>query len=128
MGDPLNKTIGITGLIISIVAQSFSADDSLSHKIATGLLFLSIAIYNFDHAKDYSKASLVVICLSFFILALGIHKLLSFSSDLFDNVNINFGAIFILQITIIIGSVAIAISIMKFICDRLKKKPNGKEC
>jgi len=128
VGDPLNKTIGITGLIISIVAQSFSADDSLSHKIATGLLFLSIAIYNFDHAKDYSKASLVVICLSFFILALGIHKLLSFSSDLFDNVNINFGAIFILQITIIIGSVAIAISIMKFICDRLKKKPNGKEC
>ncbi|WP_342494109.1 YoqO family protein [Bacillus sp. FSL R5-0447] len=124
----MNKTIGITGLIISIVAQSFSADDSLSHKIATGLLFLSIAIYNFDHAKDYSKASLVVICLSFFILALGIHKLLSFSSDLFDNVNINFGAIFILQITIIIGSVAIAISIMKFICDRLKKKPNGKEC
>lgn len=128
MGDSLSKTIGIAGFFISIVVQSFSANDSLSHKIATGLLFVSIAIYNFDHAKEYSKASLVVICLSFFILALGIHKLLSFSSDLFDNVNINFGVIFILQITLIIGSVAIAISIMKFICDRLKKKPNGKEC
>ncbi len=128
VGDSLSKRIGIAGFIISIVAQSFSANDSLSHKIATGLLFVSIAIYNFDHAKEYSKTSLVVICLSFFILALGIHKLLSFSSDLFDNVNINFGVIVILQITLIIGSVAIAISIMKFICDRLKKKPNGKEC
>ncbi|MEC1845879.1 hypothetical protein P9E39_20470, partial [Bacillus amyloliquefaciens] len=34
----MNKTIGITGLIISIVVQSFSADDSLTQKIATGLL------------------------------------------------------------------------------------------
>ncbi|QPV79388.1 YoqO family protein [Bacillus velezensis] len=124
----MSKTIGITGFIISIVVQSFSANDSLSHKIATGLLFVSIAIYNFNHAKGYSKASLVVICLSFFVLALGIHNLLSFSRDLFDNLNINFGIVFILQITLIIGSVAIAISIMKLICDRLKKKPNGKEC
>ncbi|MFS3940427.1 YoqO family protein [Bacillus subtilis] len=66
--------------------------------------------------------------MSFLILFFCVYRLLSFSRDLFDNVNINFGLIFILQITIIIGSVTIAMSIMKLICDRLKKKQNGKEC
>lgn len=127
MGDPLNKTIGITGLIISIVAQSFSADDSLSHKIATGLLFLSIMIYNFEHAKDYSKKSLVILGLSFIIFMLGIYKILSITSDYFEKLNVNFGYILLFEIALIIALVAIAVNVMKYIANRLRKSPNGKE-
>ncbi|MBO3796249.1 YoqO family protein [Bacillus subtilis] len=124
----MNRKIGIAGFIICLLIQSFSDNGSVFQGINSILFFVFLMIYFFDQAKNYSNASLVVICLFFFVLILGIHKLLSYSSDLFDNVNINFGLIFILQITLIIGSVTIAMSIMKFICDRLKKKPNGKEC
>lgn len=127
VGDSLNKTIGITGLIISIVVQSFSADDSLSHKIATGLLFLSIMIYNFEHAKDYSKKSLVILGVSFIVFMLGIYKLLSFASDYFEELNVNFGYILLVEIVLIIALVSIAENVMKYIANRLRKTPKGKE-
>lgn len=127
MGDSLNKTIGITGLIISIVVQSFSADDSLSHKIATGLLFLSIMIYNFEHAKDYSKKSLVILGVSFIVFMLVIYKLLSFASDYFEELNVNFGYILLVEIVLIIALVSIAVNVMKYIANRLRKTPKGKE-
>ncbi|PHI49673.1 hypothetical protein B9T64_06735 [Bacillus halotolerans] len=124
----MNKTIGITGLIISIVVQSFSADDSLSHKIATGLLFLSIMIYNFEHAKDYySKKSLVILGVSFIVFMLGIYKLLSFASDYFEELNVNFGYILLVEIVLIIALVSIAVNVMKYIANRLRKTPKGKE-
>ncbi|MFE1562691.1 YoqO family protein [Bacillus velezensis] len=123
----MNKTIGITGLIISIVVQSFSADDSLSHKIATGLLFVSIMIYNFEHAKDYSKKSLAILGVSFIVFTLGIYKLLSFASDYFEELNVNFGYILLFEIALIIALVSIAVNVMKYIANRLKKSPDGKE-
>ena len=124
----MNSKIGIAGFIICFLIQSFSDTGSLLHEINSLLFFVFLMIYFFDQAKSYSNASLAVICISFLILFFCVYRLLSFSRDLFDNVNINFGLIFILQITIIIGSVTIAMSIMKLICDRLKKKQNGKEC
>lgn len=127
VGDSLNKTIGITGLIISIVVQSFSADDSLSHKIATDLLFLSIMIYNFEHAKDYSKKSLVILGVSFIVFMLVIYKLLSFASDYFEELNVNFGYILLVEIVLIIALVSIAVNVMKYIANRLRKTPKGKE-
>lgn len=127
MGDSLNKTIGITGLIISIVVQSFSADDSLSHRIATGLLFVSIMIYNFEHAKDYSIKSLVILGVSFIIFMLGIYKTLSITSDYFEKLNVNFGYILFFEIVLIIALVSIAVNVMKYIANRLRKTTNGKE-
>lgn len=127
MGDSLNKTIGITGLIISIVVQSFSADDSLSHRIATGLLFVSIMIYNFEHAKDYSIKSLVILGVSFIIFMLGIYKTLSITSDYFEKLNVNFGYILLFEIVLIIALVSIAVNVMKYIANRLRKTTNGKE-
>ncbi|MCY7919081.1 YoqO family protein [Bacillus vallismortis] len=124
----MNRKIGTAGFIIWFLIQSFSDTGSLLNEINSLLFFVFLMIYFFDQAKSYSNVSLAVICISFLILIFCVHRLLSFSRDLFDNVNINFGLIFILQITIIIGSATIAMSIMKFICDRLKKKPNGKEC
>ncbi|MDY7904162.1 MULTISPECIES: YoqO family protein [Bacillus] len=123
----MNKTIGITGLIISIVVQSFSADDSLSHRIATGLLFVSIMIYNFEHAKDYSKKSLVILGVSFIVFMLGIYKILSITSDYFEKLNVNFGYILLFEIALIIALVSIAVNVMKYIANRLKKSPDGKE-
>lgn len=128
VGDSLNKTIGITGLIISIVVQSFSADDSLSHRIATGLLFVSIMIYNFEHAKDYSIKSLVILGVSFIIFMLGIYKTLSITSDYFEKLNVNFGYILLFEIVLIIVLVSIAVNVMKYIANQLRKSPNGKEC
>lgn len=127
VGDSLNKTIGITGLIISIVVQSFSADDSLSHRIATGLLFVSIMIYNFEHAKDYSKKSLVILGVSFIIFMLGIYKILSFTSDYLEKLDVNFGYILLFEISLIIALVSIAVNVMKHIANRLRKTPDGKE-
>ncbi len=127
VGDSLNKTIGITGLIISIVVQSFSADDSLSHRIATGLLFVSIMIYNFEHAKDYSIKSLVILGVSFIIFMLGIYKTLSITSDYFEKLNVNFGYILLFEIVLIIALVSIAVNVMKYIANRLRKTTNGKE-
>lgn len=127
VGDSLNKTIGITGLIISIVVQSFSADDSLSHRIATGLLFVSIMIYNFEHAKDYSIKSLVILGVSFIIFMLGIYKTLSITSDYFEKLNVNFGYILFFEIVLIIALVSIAVNVMKYIANRLRKTTNGKE-
>lgn len=126
MGDSLNKTIGITGLIFSIVVQSFSADESLSHKIATALLFVSIMIYNFEHAKDYSKKSLVILGVTFILFMLGIYQLLSFTSDYFEKLNVNFRYILLFEIALIIALVTIAVNVMKFIANRLRKSPNGK--
>ncbi|TNU64237.1 hypothetical protein FH505_10545 [Bacillus velezensis] len=123
----MNKTIGITGLIISIVVQSFSADDSLSHRIATGLLFVSIMIYNFEHAKDYSIKSLVILGVSFIIFMLGIYKTLSITSDYFEKLNVNFGYILLFEIVLIIALVSIAVNVMKYIANRLRKTTNGKE-
>ncbi len=126
VGVALNKTIGITGLIISLAVQSFSADESLSHKIATALLFVSIMIYNFEHAKDYSKKSLVILGVTFILFMLGIYQLLSFTSDYFEKLNVNFRYILLFEIALIIALVTIAVNVMKYIANRLRKSPNGK--
>ncbi|MEC3840690.1 YoqO family protein [Bacillus amyloliquefaciens] len=123
----MNKIIGITGLIISLAVQSFSADESLSYKIATALLFVSIMIYNFEHAKDYySKKSLVILGVTFILFMLGMYQLLSFTSDYFEKLNVNFRYILLFEIALIIALVTIAVNVMKYISNRLRKSPNGK--
>ncbi|MCY9076822.1 hypothetical protein MOE51_21130 [Bacillus inaquosorum] len=57
----MNKIIGIIGLIVSLIVQGFSASRLLTHEIARACLFLFLIIYNFEHAKDFSKKSLIVI-------------------------------------------------------------------
>ncbi|WP_125122802.1 YoqO family protein [Bacillus amyloliquefaciens] len=123
----MNKIIGITGLIISLAVQSFSADESLSYKIATALLFVSIMIYNFEHAKDYSKKSLIILGVTFILFMLGMYQLLSFTSDYFEKLNVNFRYTLLFEIALIIALVSIAVNVMKYIANRLRKTPDGKE-
>lgn len=80
-GDILNKRIGIIGLIVSLIVQGFSASDSLTHEIAMVSLFVFLMIYNFEHAKDFSKKSLIALGAIFIILMLGIYQLLSLIGD-----------------------------------------------
>ena len=84
-------------------------------------------IYNFEHAKDYSKKSLVILGVSFIIFMLGIYKILSITSNYFEKLNVNFGYILLFEIALIIALVSIAVNVMKYIANRLRKTPNDKE-
>ncbi|MBJ7898039.1 YoqO family protein [Bacillus atrophaeus] len=117
----MNKIIGIIGLIVSLIVQGFSASDSLTHKFAIACLFVFLIIYNFEHAKDYSKKSLAILGVSFIVLMLGIYQLLSFTSDYFEKLNVNFGFILLFEIALIIALVTIAVNVMKYIANRLRK-------
>ncbi|MGQ8921417.1 YoqO family protein [Bacillus halotolerans] len=123
----MNKIIGIIGLIVSLIVQGFSASDSLTHEIAMAFLFVFLIIYNFEHAKDFSKKSLIVLGAIFIALMLGIYQLLSFIGDYFERLNLNIGLIILLEIALIIVLVSIAINLMKLIANRLRKTPHGKE-
>ncbi|KUP37504.1 YoqO family protein [Bacillus halotolerans] len=123
----MNKIIGIIGLIVSLIVQGFSASDSLTHEIAMACLFVFLIIYNFEHAKDFSKKSLIVLGAIFIALMLGIYQLLSFIGDYFNRLNLNIGLIILLEIALIIVLVSIAVNLMKLIANRLRKTPHGKE-
>ncbi|KUP38757.1 hypothetical protein AVR63_14750 [Bacillus velezensis] len=123
----MNKIIGMTGLIISLLVQGFSASDSLTHKIAMACLFLFLLVYNFNHTKEFSKKSLAIIGASFIVLMLGIYQLLFFTGDYFESRGLNFGFILLLEIVLVIGLVTAALSLIKHIADRLRKTPDGKE-
>ncbi|MCY9091542.1 YoqO family protein [Bacillus mojavensis] len=123
----MNKRIGIIGLIVSLIVQGFSASDSLTHEIAMVSLFVFLMIYNFEHAKDFSKKSLIALGAIFITLMLGIYQLLSLTGDYFDSHNVNIGLIILLEIALIIVLVSIALNLMKLIANRLRKTPHGKE-
>ncbi|MEC1668446.1 YoqO family protein [Bacillus mojavensis] len=72
----MNKIIRIIGLIVSLIMQAFSASGSLTHEIAMTCLFVFLIIYNFEHAKDFLKKSLIVLGAIFITLMLGIYQLL----------------------------------------------------
>ncbi|QPZ43969.1 hypothetical protein I7X10_09190 [Bacillus halotolerans] len=119
--------IGIIGLIVSLIVQGFSASDSLTHEIVMAFLFVFLIIYHFEHAKDFSKKSLIVLGAIFIALMLGIYQLLSFIGDYFERLNLNIGLIILLEIALIIVLVSIAVNLMKLIANRLRKTPHGKE-
>ncbi|MCY9186158.1 YoqO family protein [Bacillus halotolerans] len=123
----MNKIIGIIGLIVSLIVQGFSASDSLTHEIVMAFLFVFLIIYHFEHAKDFSKKSLIVLGAIFIALMLGIYQLLSFIGDYFERLNLNIGLIILLEIALIIVLVSIAVNLMKLIANRLRKTPHGKE-
>ncbi|WP_435534514.1 YoqO family protein [Bacillus amyloliquefaciens] len=123
----MNKLIGMTGLIISLLVQGFSESDSLTHKIAMACLFLFLLVYNFNHTKEFSKKSLVIIGASFIVLMLGIYQFLFFTGDYFESRGLNFGFILLLEIVLVIGLVTAALSLIKHIADCLRKTPDGKE-
>lgn len=123
----MNKIIGMAGLIISLLVSGFSASDSLTQKIAMACLFLFLLIYNFEHTKEFSKKSLAIIGSSFIVLMLGIYQLLSITGDYFENHGLNMGLIILLEIVLVIVLVTAALSLIKYMADRLRKTPDGKE-
>ncbi len=127
MGDDVNKTIGIIGIIICLAVQGFSANDSQFHIITTVLLFVFLMVYNLEHAKKYSKKSLVILGVSYIALILGVYQLLSFTKHYFKNADFSAGLTILYEISIIIVSVYTAVNIMWFIAHRLRKSSDGKE-
>ncbi|MCY8810622.1 hypothetical protein MOE15_19425 [Bacillus atrophaeus] len=123
----MNKIIGMAGLIISLLVSGFSASDSLTQKIAMACLFLFLLIYNFEHTKEFSKKSLAIIGSSFIVLMLGIYQLLSITGDYFESRGLNMGLIILLEIVLVIVLVTAALSLIKYMADRLRKTPDGKE-
>ncbi|PRR87356.1 YoqO family protein [Bacillus atrophaeus] len=123
----MNKIIGMAGLIISLIVSGFSTSDSLTQKIAMACLFLFLLIYNFEHTKEFSKKSLAIIGSSFIVLMLGIYQLLSITGDYFESHGLNMGLIILLEIVLVIVLVTAALSLIKYMADRLRKTPDGKE-
>ncbi|QIW80254.1 YoqO family protein [Bacillus tequilensis] len=123
----MNQIIGMIGIITSLIVQEFSANDSLTHEIAMACLFVSLIIYHFEYAKDFSKKSLIVLGAIFTALMLGIYQLISLIGDYFDKLNLNMRLIILLEIALIIVLVSIAVNLMKFIANRLRKTPHSKE-
>ncbi|MCY8126203.1 hypothetical protein MOC32_14895 [Bacillus spizizenii] len=123
----MNKIIGMAGLIISLLVSGFSASESLTQKIAMACLFLFLLIYNFEHTKEFSKKSLAIIGSSFIVLMLGIYQLLSITGDYFESQGLNMGLIILLEIVLVIVLVTAALSLIKYMADRLRKTPDGKE-
>nr|WP_272942076.1 YoqO family protein [Bacillus spizizenii] len=58
---------------------SFSVSGSLTHEIAMACLFVFLIIYNFEHAKNFSKKCLIVLGTTFIALMPGIYQLISFT-------------------------------------------------
>ncbi|MDR4435308.1 YoqO family protein [Bacillus tequilensis] len=123
----MNQIIGMIGIITSLIVQEFSANDSLTHEIAMACLFVFLIIYHFEHAKDFSKKSLIVLGAIFTALMLGIYQLISLIGDYFDKLNLNMRLIILLEIALIIVLVSIAVNLMKFIANRLRNPPHSKE-
>ncbi|MBY4604037.1 MULTISPECIES: YoqO family protein [Bacillus] len=72
-----------------LIVQGFSVSGWLTHEIAMACLFIFLIIYNFEHAKDFSKKSLIALGAIFITLMLGIYQLLSLTGDYFDSHSVN---------------------------------------